>query len=102
MDYLCFAIYTITTTGYGDIKPMTPYTKFLCTIANMTEGFFIVVFFNTVIAEATQMEGRFAGVFLTSDWRVVTDSCARVGSRLARLLHGFGRGRGCGERCRRS
>jgi hypothetical protein len=50
MDYVYFAMYTITTTGYGDIKPITPYTKFLCTLANMTEFFFIVVFFNTVLS----------------------------------------------------
>ncbi|OLE53144.1 MAG: hypothetical protein AUG51_14725 [Acidobacteria bacterium 13_1_20CM_3_53_8] len=49
-DYLYFAMCTITTTGYGDIKPMTPYTKFLCTLANMTEFFFIVVFFNTLLS----------------------------------------------------
>jgi len=50
MDYVYFAMYTITTTGYGDIKPITPYTKFLCTLANMTEFFFIVVFFNTLLS----------------------------------------------------
>jgi hypothetical protein len=43
-------MYTITTTGYGDIKPQTPYAKFLCTTANMTEFFFIVVFFNTLLS----------------------------------------------------
>jgi ion channel len=50
MDYLYFAMYTITTTGYGDIRPTTTYTKFLCTLANMTEFFFIVVFFNTLLS----------------------------------------------------
>jgi hypothetical protein len=50
MDYLYFAMYTITTTGYGDIKPMTTFSKFLCTMANITEFFFIVVFFNTLLS----------------------------------------------------
>jgi hypothetical protein len=50
MDYIYFAMYTITTTGYGDIKPITPYSKFLCTLANITEFFFIVVFFNTLLS----------------------------------------------------
>jgi hypothetical protein len=50
LDYVYFAMYTITTTGYGDIKPITPYTKFLCTLANITEFFFIVVFFNTLLS----------------------------------------------------
>lgn len=50
MDYLYFAVYTITTTGYGDIKPTTPYSKFMCTLANITEIFFIVVFFNTLFS----------------------------------------------------
>lgn len=50
LDYVYFAMYTITTTGYGDIRPITPYTKFLCALANMTEFFFIVVFFNTLLS----------------------------------------------------
>lgn len=50
MDYIYFAMYTITTTGYGDIKPTTTYAKFLCTLANVSEMFFIVVFFNTLIS----------------------------------------------------
>lgn len=50
MDYQYFAMSTITTTGYGDIRPLTPYAKFLCTLASVTEFFFIVVFFNTLLS----------------------------------------------------
>jgi Ion channel len=55
MDYLYFA----TTTGYGDVKPITPYSKFLCTAAEMTEFFFIVVFFNTLLS-LKRRSGRFS------------------------------------------
>lgn len=50
MDYVYFANYTITTTGYGDIMPTTPYSKFLCSLANICEVFFLVVFFNTLLS----------------------------------------------------
>ncbi|MGB7925477.1 MAG: ion channel [Pyrinomonadaceae bacterium] len=50
MDYMYFTIYTITTTGYGDIMPMTPYAKFLCSSANILEVFFFVVFFNGLLS----------------------------------------------------
>lgn len=50
MDYMYFSIYTITTTGYGDIIPTTPYAKFLTAIANVFEVFFIVGFFNVLIS----------------------------------------------------
>jgi hypothetical protein len=50
MDYIYFANYTITTTGYGDIMPTTPYSKFLCSLANIFEVFFLVVFFNTLLS----------------------------------------------------
>ena len=46
MDYIYFTIYTITTTGYGDIIPVTSQAKFISSIANLYELFFIVVFFN--------------------------------------------------------
>jgi hypothetical protein len=50
MDYMYFTIYTITTTGYGDIVPTTTYAKFLCTFANILEVFFFVVFFNALLS----------------------------------------------------
>ncbi|HKV42197.1 MAG TPA: BACON domain-containing carbohydrate-binding protein, partial [Blastocatellia bacterium] len=50
MDYLYFSIYTITTTGNGDIIPTTPYSKFLVSFANITEVIFLVVFFNALIS----------------------------------------------------
>lgn len=50
MDYVYFTVYTITTTGYGDIVPTTTYAKFLCTFANIIEVFFLVVFFNVLLS----------------------------------------------------
>jgi hypothetical protein len=50
MDYMYFTIYTITTTGYGDIVPTTTYAKFLCSVANILEVFFLVVFFNSLLS----------------------------------------------------
>lgn len=50
MDYMYFTIYTITTTGYGDISPKTTYAKFLCSLANILEVFFLVVFFNALLS----------------------------------------------------
>jgi hypothetical protein len=50
MDYMYFSIYTITTTGYGDIIPTTGYAKFLISIANICEVLFLVVFFNALVS----------------------------------------------------
>lgn len=50
MDYMYFSIYTITTTGYGDIIPTTAYSKFIVSIANICEVLFLVVFFNALVS----------------------------------------------------
>lgn len=50
LDYMYFTLYTITTTGYGDIVPTTEYAKFLCSLANILEVFFLVVFFNALLS----------------------------------------------------
>lgn len=50
MDYMYFANYTITTTGYGDIVPTTAYAKFICSFANICEVFFLVVLFNALLS----------------------------------------------------
>jgi len=47
MDYI---LYSITKTGYADIKPTTMYAKFLSTLINIIEIFFIVVFFNALLS----------------------------------------------------
>jgi len=60
MDYMYFTIYTITTTGYGDIIPMTTFAKFLCSAANILEVFFLVVFFNALLS--VRGENRFSRV----------------------------------------
>lgn len=58
LEYIYFSVYTITTTGYGDIKPSTPYAMFVCTIANLYEVFFMVVFFNVLISPKTRRLNR--------------------------------------------
>lgn len=47
MDYI---LYSITTIGYGDIKPTTMYAKFLCILVSIIEIFFVVVFFNILMS----------------------------------------------------
>lgn len=50
LDHMYFSMYTITTTGYGDIVPTTNYAKLLTCLANICEVFFIVGFFNSLMA----------------------------------------------------
>lgn len=50
LEYFYFMIYTITTTGYGDIIPVTHFAKGITILANCIELFFIVVFFNALLA----------------------------------------------------
>jgi hypothetical protein len=50
IDYMYFSLYTITTTGYGDIIPTTAYCKFVISIANICEVLFLVVFFNALVS----------------------------------------------------
>lgn len=52
LDYLYFMTYTITTTGYGDLIPTTPFAKFITCVANLFEILFIVVVINLVFAYA--------------------------------------------------
>jgi hypothetical protein len=48
LDYLYFMTYTISTTGYGDLVPRTPFAKLLTSIANLFEVLFLVVIINLV------------------------------------------------------
>jgi hypothetical protein len=50
LGYMYFSVYTITTTGYGDIMPTSNYARFLAALANIFEMFFIVGFLNTLIS----------------------------------------------------
>jgi hypothetical protein len=50
LDHIYFSMYTITTTGYGDIVPTTNYAKSLTCLANICEVFFFVGFFNSLMA----------------------------------------------------
>lgn len=57
MGYMYFAIYTITTTGYGDVIPTTAYAKFLTSLANVFAIFFLVGFINTLISLKASRNG---------------------------------------------
>jgi hypothetical protein len=48
LDYTYFMIYTVTTTGYGDIAPSSNGAKFIVSIANLFELFFLVLVFNSL------------------------------------------------------
>jgi hypothetical protein len=50
LDYTYFGVYTITTTGYGDIVPVTAFAKFVPMVANFFHVFMIVIFFNVLIS----------------------------------------------------
>jgi len=50
LDYIYFMIYTITTTGYGDIIPRAWPTRAIATAANIYEVFFLVIFFQVAFA----------------------------------------------------
>jgi hypothetical protein len=54
LDYLYFTTYTITTTGYGDIVPVSDYAKLIVSFANFFEMFFIVIFFNVLLSIASK------------------------------------------------
>jgi Ion channel len=41
LDYCYFMTYTVTTTGYGDLIPVTPRTKFAVSLANLIEVIYL-------------------------------------------------------------
>jgi hypothetical protein len=54
LDYLYFMMYTVTTTGYGDIIPISAEAKFLTTVGNLIELLFLVVFFNVLVSRSKE------------------------------------------------
>lgn len=58
LDHLYFMVYTITTTGYGDLAPRTPLAKFLTTLANLFEIYFLVIALNVVIGIVIARKGH--------------------------------------------
>jgi hypothetical protein len=49
IDYLYFMIYTITTTGYGDLIPASASTKLITSVANLIEVLFMVLVFSLIL-----------------------------------------------------
>ncbi len=61
LDFIYFATYTITTTGYGDIQPRSSMSKFISTMANIYELIFIVIFINLLVSHTGRAAtGRFS------------------------------------------
>lgn len=58
LDYLYFTLYTITTTGYGDIVPISGFAKFTTSLANLFEVVFMVIFFNVLVSFLREGRGR--------------------------------------------
>jgi hypothetical protein len=54
LDYVYFVIYTLTTTGYGDLVPTDAMTKFITSIANLAEFFFIVIVINSLVVSRSK------------------------------------------------
>jgi hypothetical protein len=57
LDYLYFTVYTITTTGYGDITPISAYAKAVVTLANLIELLFVVVLVNVIANTRPRSKG---------------------------------------------
>lgn len=49
LDYIYFLLYTIVTTAYGDILPVSTFAKMVCAFANIFESFFTVVLFGAFL-----------------------------------------------------
>lgn len=49
LDFIYFSTYTITTTGYGDIVPISPVSKLITIVENFYEVFFIVIFLSALM-----------------------------------------------------
>ena len=48
LDYLYFMIYTTSTTGYGDLMPLTATAKFIVSVGNLFEFMYIAITFALV------------------------------------------------------
>jgi len=49
LDYLYFMTYTISTTGYGDLMPIKPTTKFVTAVANLVEVVYVAMIFGLIV-----------------------------------------------------
>jgi flagellar motor protein MotB len=53
LEYMYFT-YSLLGTGYGDMFPVSPEAKFLCSIANFLELYFLVIFLNIFFIEISK------------------------------------------------
>jgi hypothetical protein len=58
LDYIYYGVYTITTTGNGDIVPVSAYAKFLTTVTNFFAIFLLAVFFNVLLSFLRESSDR--------------------------------------------
>jgi len=49
INYLYFMFYTVTTTGYGDMHPVTAQAKFVATLGNVYELLFLLLVVGAVL-----------------------------------------------------
>lgn len=75
LDYIYFSMYTLTTTGYGDIVPISAWARFVTIIANLYELIYTVLLFNVIllkIAGHNQIAGHTQGGGPKAPFRHIT------------------------------
>jgi len=67
LDYLYFMVYTITTTGYGDLVPISGMAQFISALANVYEIFFVVILLNMLIIVRSKIDEQKSAALPSSE-----------------------------------